>query len=154
MARIRVFRLLWSIVAVPVTASMLFVGLMALDSRTAAFCDGSYELTIEIDAEASAGLKDIAYVGAGSHQLAEDMLLSIDEYLETMKHKSSASLFVVPVGFSYRESMLGHKWGHTQEYSDLIVVLFRHDGSRSVHRLPIPHRADSRLVFVTTDNAL
>lgn len=152
MIRFVTIRAMLTVVALATAVMVLFVGVTFLDDRSAAYCAGQYELTVDVDSDLAGGIREVAYVGVSNAKTADSMSPEIDSFLDSM-NREPAVPFVVQVGFSYRESMLGRTWGHVQEYAELIVVLIRNDGSRGVHRLPVPHRNESRRIFVTLGNA-
>lgn len=128
--------------------------LIALNVGQEAICDGWYDLTVEVDADSAANVSSVSYLGVNGTDAADAVVASISDYLEFMKHRDSASPFVVSVGFSYRESALGRRSGYVQEYSHVIVVLHHNDGSMEIHRLEIPDREVSRQIVVTDKNAI
>ena len=133
-----------------ITLLLIVLGVCVFrEFATVAYCDGSYDLTVEIDEDSATGVTSVSYLGANGSDMADSFIAMLDELSESMEHRESAEQFAVHVGFSYRASNSGRTWGHVQEYSHLIVVLHQDDGTRVVHRLTVPHRDDSRHIVVT-----
>jgi hypothetical protein len=96
----------------------------------------------------------VSYLGVNSEETADAVAANVENDSLFMLHRSNAEPFDVEVGFSLHTSMLGLRRKEFQEYSHLVVVLCREDGSRSVHKLPVPHRTVVRRVVVTPENAI
>jgi hypothetical protein len=118
-----------------------------------AVCDGWYGLTVEVDPEMAGDVSRVSYVGANNEEMARSLVAMVDDLNRSMDERDSADPFLVNVGFSFRASnLLGRTWGYGQQYSHIVVVLHRTDGSRTVHLLPVPHRNDSKRVIVTASS--
>ena len=172
-SRNRIIRCLASLALFTAASGMLPVGRHILMKRVAAIllsvvlgcfafyefaivavCDGWYDLTVEIDPELAGDVSRVSYVGASNEDMAESLVPMVDDLNGSMGERDSVDPFLVNVGFSFRVSNpLGRTWVYGQQYSHIIVVLHRTDGSRAVHLLPVPHRNDSRRVIVTAASA-
>lgn len=133
--------------------AIVFALLAAADFGVVAVCDGWYDLTVEIDSDAAARVSSVSYLAVHRLRMADAVVASIDDHLEFMEHQDSIAPFVIRVGHSHRKSLF-RTWGHVQEYSHVVVVLHHADGSRAIHRLPVPHRDHSRRIVVTGKSAL
>ena len=128
--------------------------LLALyDCGVVAVCDGSYRLTVDIDPEISADIANIRYIGYHSTEMGDALQANIDgNLLEVNQPEELSDSFKVSVGTTLRYTTFGYDWMDVQQYSEMIVVLFRDDGTRSVHRLEVPHRDITRRVVVSEEN--
>jgi len=133
---------------------LLVFALAFYEFASVSVCDGWYDLTVEVDAESATGVSRVSYMPVNQRDMADAIIATVDKQMQFMEHQTGVAPFTVNVGFSYRASNLGRTWGHVQEYSHIVVVLHRDDGSRSVHCLAVPHRDDSRHIVVTAANAI
>ena len=136
-----------------ILAFLLVAGLAFFVFAPVEVSDGWYDLTVEIDADCAAGVSLVSYLPADNRDMADAIVATVDNQFRFMEHQDTVEPFTVNVGFSLRASKFGLTWGHRQQYSHLIVVLHRDDGSRVLHRLAIPHRDDSRKIIVTVASA-
>jgi hypothetical protein len=130
-----------------IPAIVLALGAVA-DYAVVAICDGGYDLTVELDAESAVNVSSVSYLGVNRPHVADSIIASIDDNLKFMERQESVDPFVIRVGHSCRRSLFGRTWGHVQEYSHIVVVLHHPDGSRTIHRLTVPDRKQSRRVVV------
>ena len=143
--------------AVAVAILVVFVAAIAFyELGIAMICDGSYDLTVEFAPDAARGVSGVSFVCASNAEMADAIVAAVEKRSDfsEMENRKTAEPFEVTVGFSYRESNLGRKWGYVQQFSHIVVVLHRVDGTRAVHQLAIPNRNESRRIVVTASNAI
>ncbi len=117
-------------------------------------CDGSFDVTIEIDAESAKDVTRVSYLPIRRAQMDNTPDDSYVNQVKFMEHQDSVEPFTVLVGTSCGASNLGRTWGHVQQFSHVIVVLQHVDSSRKVHRVEIPTRDGSRRIIVTAASAI
>lgn len=133
---------------------LLLAGFVAYEFAFVKVCDGSFRVTVEIDAESA---KDVTLVSYMPIRLAQMDSTPDDVYVNQVKymeHQDSLEPFTVRVGTSCRASNLGRTWGHVQQFSHVIVVLQRIDSSGTVHRVKIPSRDDARRTVISVENEI
>ena len=140
--------------ACSIVVLIILVGCICYEFGTESDCDGWYGLTVVIEENAARNVSGVSFLPVSRADMADAIVDSIDEQLRIMEYQDSVDPFTVKVGFSYRESILGRRWGHAQEYSHIIVVLHDDNEPRRLHRLVIPHRDDSRRITVNDANAI
>lgn len=126
----------------------LAVILFALDYSQVAICDGWYDIRVECDEEASAQIEGVSFIGVNGFDTANIVLNAVGDHLSEMNDLDSAPPFDMRVGHSHRASMFGRTWGHVQEYSHVVVVLFLAEGSKEVHCLTVPHRNEAKQITI------
>jgi hypothetical protein len=132
----------------------LLAGFVVYEFAFVNVCDGSFNVTVEIDAESAKDVSRVSYLPIRRAQMDKTPDDSYLNQVKFMEHQDSVEPFAVRVGISCRESNLGRTWGYVQQYSHLIVVLQHADGSRAVHRVEIPTRDGSRRIVVTAASAI
>ena len=138
-------------------ATWLTVGLgwfVFYEFAIVAVCDGSYELTIEVDTELAREVTSISYVGVSQRDVSSIVAAgpSNPEFVEI---PDRATPFAIHVGTSERASnLLGHTWGYVQQYSHIVVALRYSDGTQTMHVLPIPHKDVSTRLTMTADSVV
>lgn len=132
----------------------LLTGFAAYEFAFVKVCDGSFNVTVEIDAESAKDVSRISYLPIRRAQMDKTPDDSCVNQVKFMEHQDSVEPFTVTVGISCRQSNLGRTWGYVQQYSHLIVVLQHADGSSRVHQLEIPTRDGSRRIIVTAASAI
>lgn len=139
-------------------AAILFIvslaGFAVYEFAIVKVCDGSFNVTVEIDTELAKDVTRVSYMPVRQTQMDNTPGDSYVKQVKVMEHQDSVEPFTVRVGISCRASNLGRTWGHTQQYSHLIVVLQHVDGSNKVHRVAIPSRDGSRRIVVTAAGAI
>lgn len=136
------------ILGVIAVAAILF-----FDSVSMAICDGSYDLTVEISSGIDDSVSGISYLCVNNDEMAEAVLRAADTEIPLMSHRATKDPFTVNVGISYRRSGLGRTWGDVQQFSHIVVVLHRDNGSRDTYCVAIPRREKSRRVVVDKASA-
>jgi len=136
---------------IALTVLFLIAGWFAFaEFVTVAVCDGWYDLVVDISPELTDDAQAIAFVGANNSDMAQSFTSAVDDMLPHFEKSDSTEMLTLNVGFSYRASgLLGRTWGHVQEYSHVVVVISRSDGTRNVYIAPVPHRDDSKHIVVT-----
>lgn len=140
---------------VVLTVPLLLTGWFAFSEFVnVAVCDGWYDLIVEISPELFANAESIACVGASNADMAASYAVADDEMWPDVEKSESSHSLTLHVGFSCRASgLLGRTWGHVQQYSHVVVVISRSDGSREVYIAPVPHRDVSKHIVVTASSA-
>jgi hypothetical protein len=132
---------------------VLAVGVNVLLSDHAV-CDGFYDVTVQLAPDYNPGATSLSYICCHDSEEADAVLQSLDDRLAVdATNKPSVAPFDIQTGVSWRRS-LGYTWGYYRQYSEIVLVLHRADGTRVVHRLPIPDRKESRQIVVTAASAL
>ena len=140
---------------IALTVLLLIAGCFAFaEFANVAICDGWYDLVVDIAPELSADAESIAFVGANNADMATSFGNAVDDMLPHFDKSDSTETFTLNVGFSYRAfCLLGRTWGHAREYSHVVVVISRSDGTHDVYIAPVPHRDDSKHIVVTASCA-
>jgi|GEM_PF-4582532 len=115
-----------------------------------AICDGSYDLVVDISPELTHDAQAVAFLGANNSNTTDAITNAVDEMLPHFEQSDSIETLTLNIRFSFRASgVLARTWGHVQEYSHVVVVISRSDGTRDVYTVPVPHRDDSTHIVVT-----
>ena len=133
---------------------LMLAGFVAFEFAFVKVCDGSFNVTVEIDAELAKDVTRVSYVPVNQAQIDDTPVESYVRQVKFLEHQDSVEPFKVRVGTSCRASNLGRTWGHTQQFSHVIVVLQHLHGSSTVHRMAIPSGDGSRGTVVTAADAI
>lgn len=116
--------------------------------------DGWYDLTVAVGASTATGIERISYMPVRGERKAKEITTKSDDYLEFMKHQESVASFVIRVGYSFRVSAWGYASEESQEYSHVVVLVHRRNGTREIHLLEIPHRNETRSILVSSKSRI
>ncbi len=110
--------------------------------------DGWYELHVKIAPELMPGATRNSYLGVHNKTEADAVLANVENELPFIESQPNPDSFDVNIGFSFRASYLFGKRKDTQEFSHLIAVLGRPDGSRDIYLVPVPDRRQSKQIVI------
>lgn len=133
---------------------LLLAGFAVYEFAIVKVCDGSFNVTVEIDAELAKDVTRVSYMPVRQTQMdntPDDVYI---KQVKFMEHQDSVEPFKVRVGTSCRASNLGRTWGHVQQFSHVIVVLQHLDGASTAHRMAIPSGDGSRRIVFAAASAI
>ncbi len=136
---------------------LIAAALVLYEMGVYSWCDGSYDLTVEIAPESAVGVSSISYMCASNETGVDKIIADFQDVgpFAELEHQATVEPFTVNLWFSYRVSQLsGRDLGYTQHVSYIVVILHREDGSSLIHRLEIPHRHDSRHLIVDSTSVV